>query len=77
MATDLALPRGDENVVGPHRPRARNLPAFPEEAGFPEATEFNLGTLLRIIREWRWVIVGAVALGLAAAIIITLLTQPL
>ena len=77
VATDISLPRVDENVVGPHRPRSRNLSAFHEEAAYGEGGQFNLGTLLRIIREWRWVIVGAVALGLAAAIIVTLLTKPL
>jgi capsular exopolysaccharide synthesis family protein len=35
-----------------------------------------LPTFLRIVRHWRWLILGVVALGLAGAIIVTLLTTP-
>jgi capsular exopolysaccharide synthesis family protein len=35
-----------------------------------------LPTFLRIVRHWRWLILGAVALGLAGAIVVTLLTTP-
>jgi polysaccharide biosynthesis transport protein len=38
--------------------------------------ELNLQTIWRIINEWRWLILGATAVGLAAAIIVTLLTTP-
>ena len=33
-------------------------------------------TLMRIIHHWRWLVLGAVALGLAGAILATLLTKP-
>jgi hypothetical protein len=33
--------------------------------------------LWRIVSEWRWLILGAVAVGLAGAIVITFLTTPL
>lgn len=39
--------------------------------------EIDLGTIWRVVSEWRWLILGAVAVALAAAIIITLLTTPL
>ena len=39
--------------------------------------DFNIASILRIIVEWRWVILGATALGLAGAIVVTLLTPPL
>jgi succinoglycan biosynthesis transport protein ExoP len=39
--------------------------------------ELNLATIWRIIYEWRWLILGAVAVALAAAIVITFLTTPL
>jgi capsular exopolysaccharide synthesis family protein len=42
-----------------------------------EASPFDLATLIRILHEWRWLILGATALGLAGAIIVTVLTQPL
>jgi capsular exopolysaccharide synthesis family protein len=44
-----------------------------------EATEgsgLDLPSLLRIISHWRWLILGAAALGVVAAIIVTLLTTP-
>ena len=34
----------------------------------PAAHDLDFATLLRIISEWRWLILGAIALGLAAAI---------
>jgi capsular exopolysaccharide synthesis family protein len=36
----------------------------------------DLPTLLRIVLHWRWLIIGATALGLVAAVILTLLTTP-
>lgn len=39
--------------------------------------ELNLATIWRIISEWRWLILGAVAVALAAAVVITFLTTPL
>jgi capsular exopolysaccharide synthesis family protein len=39
--------------------------------------DLSVATLLRILVEWRWLILGLVALGLAAATITTLLTTPL
>jgi capsular exopolysaccharide synthesis family protein len=41
------------------------------------ATDLNFATLWRIVSEWRWLILGAVAVGLAGAIVITFLTTPL
>jgi capsular exopolysaccharide synthesis family protein len=46
----------------------------PNHSGMPE---INLAMLWRIISEWRWLILGCVAAGLAGAIIVTLLTTPL
>src|SRR3954471_534990 len=39
--------------------------------------DFNLATLWRIVSEWRWLILGAIAVGLAGAIVVTFLTTPL
>jgi capsular exopolysaccharide synthesis family protein len=41
------------------------------------APELNFGTLWRIIYEWRWLILGAVAVALAGAVVITFMTTPL
>src|SRR5436305_519826 len=39
--------------------------------------DLNLATLWRIVSEWRWLILGAIAVGLAGAVVITFLTTPL
>ena len=43
----------------------------------PEQPSLDLVALLRIISNWRWLIIGAVVLGLLGAIIMTLLTTPM
>ena len=77
MATDLALPPGDRSTVAPPRPRRGELSPYWDDSRDGEASPFDLATLIRILHEWRWLILGAVALGLAGAIITTLLTKPL
>ena len=47
------------------------------DRAYSPATDLNLAALIRIIGEWRWMILSAIALGLAGAIIATLLTTPL
>jgi capsular exopolysaccharide synthesis family protein len=71
------LPPGDRSAVAPPRPRRSELHPYWDDARDGEASPFDLATLLRILHEWRWLILGAVALGLAGAIIVTLLTKPL
>jgi capsular exopolysaccharide synthesis family protein len=39
--------------------------------------DLNFATIWRIISEWRWLILGAVAVALAGAVVITFLTTPL
>jgi capsular exopolysaccharide synthesis family protein len=46
-------------------------------AGAPLAGALDLASLWRIISEWRWLILGAIAVSLAGAIVITFLTTPL
>ncbi|MBA3512355.1 polysaccharide biosynthesis tyrosine autokinase [Sphingomonas sp.] len=77
MATDLALPPDDRSAVGASRPRRGELFPYWGDARNREDSSFDLATLLRILHDWRWMILGSVALGLAAAIVVTLLTQPL
>ena len=63
--------------MGPLRPRrGGQLAPFWEESNPREGGPFDLASLFRIANEWRWLILGAVALGIAAAIIVTLLTKP-
>jgi len=43
----------------------------------PESSGLDFAALLRIISNWRWLILGAIALGLVGAIVVTLLTTPM
>jgi polysaccharide biosynthesis transport protein len=59
-------------------PVDRHLPdGEPSDTKHGYSPTLDLATLLRIAKEWRWLILGAVALGLALAIVLTLLTTPL
>ena len=48
----------------------------PNDASSGGGLDLNIQTIWRIIHEWRWLILGATAVGLAGAIIVTLLTTP-
>ncbi|MEO5612456.1 MAG: exopolysaccharide transport family protein, partial [Sphingomicrobium sp.] len=76
MATDIALQPGNRSAVGQPRPRSGEVSPYWYEGG-QDGGPFDLASLVRIANEWRWLILGAVALGIAAAIVVTLLTQPL
>src|SRR3954452_2006653 len=70
--------------IWPLAPQPGGALAIPAEWGSQPAAgggllggDFNLATLWRIVSEWRWLILGAVAVGLAGAIVVTFLTTPL
>ena len=48
----------------------------PPGGGPAEGSGLDLATLLRIVSHWRWLILGAIGVGIVGAIIITLLTTP-
>lgn len=73
MNRDLAVQNGAEWVVDRYGPP----PAPAEQRHHSHAHILDFATLMRIISQWRWLILGAVGLGLAAAIIVTLLSTPL
>lgn len=50
-------------------------PSQPATAGYTPSLDFP--TFVRILREWKWLILGLVGLGLALAIIYSLLATPL
>jgi polysaccharide biosynthesis transport protein len=60
--------------LGPYTPQQ---PARPGQRTYSAGQILDFPTLIRILQHWRWLILGAVVLGLAAAIIITLLTTPI
>lgn len=71
MNRDLALKdSGGPWEVGPH------LGAPLADAARHQHHTLDAARILRILREWRWLIVGAAVLGLALGILATLLTTP-
>ncbi len=48
----------------------------PGQRVYSAANILDLRTFLRIVQHWRWLILGAIALGIAGAIILSLLTTP-
>ena len=76
MNNNLPVPDGDGNWVVDRYSRERiGVRAAPPNA--PEGTGLDFAALLRIVSHWRWLILGAIGLGLLAAIILTLLTTPI
>ncbi|HEX6409542.1 MAG TPA: polysaccharide biosynthesis tyrosine autokinase [Sphingomicrobium sp.] len=71
MNRDIAL-RDDRGwQVGPHtgQPAVGGPPA--------QASAIDFARFLRVLHEWRWLILAATALGLILAVLVTLLTTPL
>jgi capsular exopolysaccharide synthesis family protein len=69
---DIALRDGDRGwQVGPHlgAPLPSNQPSAPPA--------IDLARLLRILHHWRWMILGAIALGVLLGVLAALLTTPL
>jgi capsular exopolysaccharide synthesis family protein len=48
----------------------------PGQRSYSAAAILDFPTLLRILHHWRWLVLGATAVGIAAAILATLLTTP-
>jgi succinoglycan biosynthesis transport protein ExoP len=74
MNNSIAVPDQGPWPLAPYSPGPQALQ--PGQRAYSAASILDLPTFLRIIRHWRWLILGAIALGIAAAIIITLLTTP-
>lgn len=74
MNNSIAVPEQGPWPLAPYSPGQQ--PLQPGQRAYSAASILDLPTFLRIIQHWRWLILGAVALGIAAAIIITLLTTP-
>jgi len=76
MNNSIAVPNQGPWPLSPYAP-AQAQPFQPGQRTYSTASILDLATFLRIVQHWRWLILGAVALGLAAAIILTLLTTPI
>ena len=81
MSKNDIEPAGAQPIwpLAPHRRGRPGMPQAwaPQQAGGILPGDLNLSTLWRIVSEWRWLILGAVAVGVAGAIVITFLTTPL
>ena len=76
MNNSIAVPNQGPWPIAPYAPgQAQQLQ--PGHRTYSAASILDLPTLLRIVQHWRWLILGAVALGIAFAIIVTLLTTPI
>ncbi len=70
MNRDLALTHDDRGwPIQPYDPAHQQRAELAPTLDFP--------TLLRIMREWRWLILAAVAAGLALAVVFTMVTTPM
>ena len=77
MNNNLPVPEPDGSwIVDRYSPDGR-FAARPASGAAADAGGLDFAALLRIISNWRWLILGAVALGLVGAIVVTLLTTPL
>ncbi len=72
MNNNLAVPDGDAWLVDRYDPSRGIRPATTAQ----ESSGLDLAALLRIVSNWRWLILGAVSLGIVGAVIATLLTTP-
>jgi capsular exopolysaccharide synthesis family protein len=68
---DIALTEGDDSW-----PMQRYIPSD-RPAGEHTKSGLDFAMLLRIMGEWRWLLLGALAIGLALGVIYTLLSTPL
>jgi len=75
MNNSIAVPNQGPWPLGPYAP-GQAQPLAPGQRTYSAANILDLPTLLKILYHWRWLILGALALGFGAAVIVTLLTTP-
>ena len=74
MNTSLPVPNDGPWQIGPYESDRDS--GLRGHRSYSAANILDLATLMRIIHHWRWLVLGAVALGLGGAILATLLTRP-
>lgn len=75
MNNEIAVPDDGAWVVDRYSPDRG--PGSRRDQEPMDAHGIDFATIVRVITHWRWLILGAIALGLLGAIVITLLTTPL
>ena len=74
MNTSLPVPNDGPWPVGAYNPDGDQLQRG--QRSYSSANMLDFASLVRIVHHWRWLVLGAIALGLAGAILVTLLTRP-
>ena len=74
MNTNLAVRSEGQWPIAPYPGDPSTL--CPGQRSYSAAAILDLPTLLRIMHHWRWLILAAVGVGLAGAILWSLLTTP-
>ncbi|HET7708182.1 MAG TPA: polysaccharide biosynthesis tyrosine autokinase [Sphingomicrobium sp.] len=75
MNRDLAIPDSDRWIVD--RPDGGSRVGQAADRTYSTTQLLDFPMLVRIISQWRWLILGALGLGIAAALAVSLLTTPL
>lgn len=73
MNNNLAVPDGGGFFIDRYDP----APGVGARTGDAPAKPLDLAAFIRIVTHWRWLILGALALGLLLAIVATMLTTPI
>lgn len=74
MNTSLPVPNDGPWPIAPYAGGTEQLGRG--QRNYSASTILDFAALMRIVHHWRWLVLGAVALGLAGAILATLLTRP-
>jgi polysaccharide biosynthesis transport protein len=72
--TNIAVRNEGQWPIAPYPPDGAAL--GPGQRSYSAATRLDFPAFVRILHHWRWLVLGAVAVGLVAAILLTLLTKP-
>lgn len=75
MNTSLVLPNEGPWPIGHYNPDAVQL--VRGQRNYSATNILDLATLVRIIQHWRWLILAAIAVGVAGAIFASLLMRPM
>ncbi|MBW0007123.1 MAG: capsular biosynthesis protein, partial [Sphingomonas sp.] len=74
MNTNITVRSEGQWPIAPYPADAAGL--APGQRTYSAAAKLDFPGFIRILYHWRWLVLGAVAIGLAGAIITTLLTKP-
>jgi succinoglycan biosynthesis transport protein ExoP len=73
--TSLPVPNNGPWPIGSYNPDADQ--PVRGQRNYSSANILDFATLIRIVHHWRWLVLGAVGLGFAAAILVTILSRPM